>query len=46
MAEQYGLTINEDVDVQAFKDASAPCYETLGMTAVRDRLQSEMAKVG
>lgn len=46
MMEQYGLTINEDVDVQAFKDASAPCYETLGMSEVRDRLQSEMAKIG
>lgn len=46
MAEQYGFTINEDVDVQAFKDASAPCYEKLGMAEVRDRLQTEMAKVG
>lgn len=46
MADKYGLTINEDVDIQAFKDASAPCYETLGMNDVRDRLQSEMAKVG
>ena len=45
MADTYGLTINEDVDVQAFKDASAPCYDELGMTEIRDRLQSEMAEI-
>lgn len=45
MAEKYNLVINEDVDVQAFKDAAAPCYETLGMVEIRDRLQSEMANV-
>lgn len=45
MAEKYNLVINEDVDVQAFKDASAPCYDTLGMVEIRDRLQSEMANV-
>lgn len=45
MAEQYGLVINEDVDVQAFKDITAPCYETLGMLEIRERLQSEMASV-
>ena len=45
MVDKYGLTINEDVDIQAFKDASAPCYDELGMTEIRDRLQSEMDKV-
>lgn len=45
MADQYGLVINEDVDVQAFKDITAPCYEELGMLEIRDRLQSEMESV-
>lgn len=45
MVDKYGLTINENVDIQAFKDASAPCYDELGMTEIRDRLQSEMEKV-
>lgn len=46
MVEQYGLTINEDVDIEAFKEATAGCYGKLGMEEIRDRLQSEMAKVG
>lgn len=45
MVDKYGLVINEDVDVQAFKDATAPCYEALGMVDIRERLQSEMEKV-
>lgn len=45
MAEKYNMVINEDVDVQAFKDASAPCYEELGLVEVRDRLQSEMNNI-
>ena len=42
MVDRYGLTINEGVDVQLFKDATAPCYDALGMTEIRDRLQEEM----
>ena len=42
MAETYGLTINEDVDVEAFKAAAEKTYDDLGMTELRDRIQAEM----
>lgn len=45
MAKEYGLVINEDVDVEAFKAATAGCYDKLGMNEIRERLQSEMAAV-
>ena len=42
MVEKYGMTINEDVDVQAFKDATAPVYDELGYADVLKQLRSEM----
>lgn len=45
MVEKYGLTINEDVDVDAFRAAAEQAYTDLNMIELRDRIQSEMAKV-
>ena len=45
MVEKYGLTINEDVDVDAFREAAEQAYTDLNMIELRDRIQSEMAKV-
>lgn len=45
MVEKYGITINEDVDVDAFRAAAEKAYTDLNMLELRDRIQSEMAKV-
>lgn len=42
MVEKYGLTINEDVDVEAFKAAAAPVYDELGYADVRAQVYAEM----
>ncbi len=42
MVNQYGLTINNDVDIQAFKDASAPVYDELGYGDIRAAIYAEM----
>ncbi|MEG1074971.1 MAG: TRAP transporter substrate-binding protein DctP, partial [Ruthenibacterium sp.] len=42
MVEKYGLTINEDVDLQSFKDATAPVYDELGYAEIKAKLQAEM----
>lgn len=42
MVEKYGMTINEDVDVEAFKAAADKTYDELGMTELRDRIQAEI----
>lgn len=42
MVEKYGLTINEDVDVAAFREAAEKAYTDLNMVELRDRIQSEM----
>lgn len=44
MVEKYGVVINTNVDVQAFKDATAPVYDQLGYAEVRDQLMQEMGK--
>lgn len=44
MVEKYGLIINEDVDVQAFKDASAPVYDELGYAELREELMKQMGE--
>ena len=41
----YGLTVNEDVDIDAFKAAAEKAYTDLNMVDLRDRIQSEMASV-
>lgn len=43
MVEKYGLVINEDVDIEAFKTAAEKTYSDLGMTELRDRIHSEIA---
>ena len=43
MTEKYGLTVNEDVDIDAFKAAAEKAYTDLNMVDLRDRIQSEMA---
>ena len=45
LKREYGLTINEDVDVDAFRAAAEQAYTDLNMIELRDRIQSEMAKV-
>ena len=45
MTEKYGLTVNEDVDIDAFKAAAEKAYTDLNMVDLRDRIQSEMASV-
>lgn len=45
MSEKYGLVINEDVDVDAFKEAAEQAYVDLNMNELRNRIQEEMAKV-
>ena len=42
MVEKYGVTINDDVDVEAFKAATAPVYDKLGYKEVREQLMAEM----
>ena len=44
MAEKYGVTVNEDVDVDAFKAAAEEAYTKLNMVELRDRIQAEMMK--
>ena len=44
MVEKYGVIINNNVDVQAFKDASAPVYDALGYNQVREELMKQMSK--
>ena len=44
MVEKYGLIINEDVDVQAFKDASDPVYAELGYAELREELMKQMGE--
>lgn len=39
-----GMTINEDPDVDAFREAGEAAYETLGLTEARDRIWSEIGK--
>jgi tripartite ATP-independent transporter DctP family solute receptor len=41
---EQGMTINEDPDVDAFREAGEAAYETLGLTEVRDRIWSEIGK--
>ena len=43
MVDKYGLVINEDVDVEAFRAAAEKAYTDLNMVELRDRIQSEMA---
>lgn len=40
--QQHGLTINEDVDVDAFKAATAPVYDELGYADIRAQIYAEM----
>ena len=42
MVAQHGLTINEDVDVDAFKAATAPVYDELGYADIRAQIYAEM----
>ena len=42
MVAQHGLTINEDVDVDAFKAATAPVYDELGYADIRAQVYAEM----
>lgn len=44
MTDKYGVIINNGVDIQAFKDASAPVYDKLGYSKVRDELLEQMGK--
>src|SRR5665647_727610 len=39
-----GMTINEDVDVEAFREAGEAAYETLGLTDVKATIWSEIGK--
>ncbi|WP_125778157.1 C4-dicarboxylate TRAP transporter substrate-binding protein [Antribacter gilvus] len=39
-----GMTINEDPDVDAFREAGEAAYERLGLTEVRDQIWSEIGK--
>ncbi|MCI6887164.1 MAG: C4-dicarboxylate TRAP transporter substrate-binding protein [Lachnospiraceae bacterium] len=44
MVEKYGVIINNDVNIQAFKDATAPVYAQLGYEDVKEELMKEMAQ--
>ena len=44
MVKEYGLTINTDVDIEAFKAASAPVYDELGYGDVREKIYAELGK--
>ncbi|AYY15051.1 C4-dicarboxylate ABC transporter [Actinobacteria bacterium YIM 96077] len=39
-----GMTINEDPDVEAFREAGEAAYDALGLTEVRDQIWSEIGK--
>ncbi|WP_207211888.1 C4-dicarboxylate TRAP transporter substrate-binding protein [Promicromonospora panici] len=39
-----GMTINEEPDVDAFREAGEAAYETLGLTEARDQIWSEIGK--
>lgn len=39
-----GMTINEDPDIDAFREAGEAAYEALGLTEVRDQIWSEIGK--
>ncbi|MFD1717711.1 C4-dicarboxylate TRAP transporter substrate-binding protein [Georgenia deserti] len=39
-----GMTINEDPDVEAFREAGDAAYERLGLTEVRDQIWQEIGK--
>ncbi len=42
MVEKYGVIVNTNVDIQAFKDAADPVYDKLGYREVRDELMKQM----
>jgi len=44
MAEKYGVIINNNVDIDAFKEASVPVYTQLGYEEVRSQLMEQMGK--
>lgn len=41
---QHGMTINEDPDVDAFRQAGEAAYEALGLTEVKESIWSEIGK--
>ena len=41
---QQGMTINENPDVEAFRQAGEAAYEKLGLTEARDQIWSEIGK--
>ncbi|MGF1553706.1 MAG: C4-dicarboxylate TRAP transporter substrate-binding protein [Paracoccaceae bacterium] len=44
MLEDAGMTVVEDVDMEAFRQAGEKAYEALGLTEAKDALQSEIAE--
>jgi tripartite ATP-independent transporter DctP family solute receptor len=42
--ESQGMTINDDPDVDAFREAGEAAYESLGLTDVKEQIWSEIGK--
>ncbi len=43
-ARSKGMTIMQDVDMEAFKEAGKAAYEVLGLTKVREQIYKELGK--
>jgi len=41
-AEEKGMTIIQDIDIEAFKEAGKAAYEVLGLTAIREQIIKEL----
>lgn len=41
-AQEKGMTIIQDVDIEAFKEAGKAAYEVLGLTAIREQIYKEL----
>ena len=41
-AEEKGMTIIQDIDIEAFKEAGKAAYEVLGLSAIREQIIQEL----
>jgi len=41
-AEEKGMTIIQDIDIEAFQEAGKAAYEVLGLTAIREQIIKEL----